>query len=77
MDSISQKILIRSIIVQIYCDVSVNKHGIKCGTSLRFSENKGWINKIDAQGWFQWNLDTDWVDDLQMMKEKLIDGKEL
>ena len=41
-----------------YCsgfyDASVNKYGVKCGTSLRFWENKGWINKIDLYGWFQW-----------------------
>ena len=24
------------------------------GTSLRFWESKGWINKIDPYGWFQW-----------------------
>ena len=24
-----------------------------CGTSLRFWENKGWINEIDPYGWFQ------------------------
>ena len=30
-----------------YYDVSVNKYGVKCGTSLKFLENKGWINKID------------------------------
>ena len=24
------------------------------GTSLRFWESKGWINEIDAYGWFQW-----------------------
>ena len=37
-----------------YCSdyVSVNKYGVKCGTSLRFWENKGWINKIDPYGWF-------------------------
>ena len=33
-----------------YCsdhyDVSVNKYGFKCGTSLRFWENKGWIKQI-------------------------------
>ena len=27
---------------------------IKCGTSIRFWENKGWINKINSYGWFQW-----------------------
>ena len=31
----------------------MNKFGVKCGTSLRFWENKGWINKIDPYGWFQ------------------------
>ena len=28
-----------------YYDVNVNKYGVKCGTSLRFWENKGWIIK--------------------------------
>ena len=37
-----------------YYDVNVNKYGVKCGKSLRFWENKGWINKIDPYGWFQW-----------------------
>ena len=30
-----------------YYDVSVNKYGVKCGTSLRFWENNGSINPID------------------------------
>ena len=38
----------------IYYDGSVNKYGVKCGTSLRFCEDKGWINSIDPYGWFQW-----------------------
>ena len=37
-----------------YYDVSVNKYGVKCRTLFRFWENKGWINKIDHYGWFQW-----------------------
>ena len=37
-----------------YYDANVNKYGVKCGTSLRFWENKGWISKIDPYGWFQW-----------------------
>ena len=37
-----------------YYDVSVNKYGVKCGTSLIFWENKGWSNKIGPYGWFQW-----------------------
>ena len=32
----------------------MNKYGVKCGTSFRFWENKGWINKEDPYGWFQW-----------------------
>ena len=37
-----------------YYDASVNKYGVKCGTSLRSWENKGWIHFIDPYGWFQW-----------------------
>ena len=35
-----------------YYDPSVNKYGVKCGTSLRFWENNGWIHSIDPYGWF-------------------------
>ena len=34
--------------------MSLNKYGVKCGTSLRLWENKGWISGIDPYGWFQW-----------------------
>ena len=37
----SWEILIRSIIAQ-----NVNKYGVYCGTSLKYWENRGWINKI-------------------------------
>ena len=37
-----------------YYDVNVNKYNVKCGTSLKFWENKGWIDKIDPYCWFQW-----------------------
>ena len=30
-----------------YYDISVNRYGAICGTSLRFWENKGWINETD------------------------------
>ena len=30
-----------------YYDISVNKYGVKCGTTLRFWENTRWINSID------------------------------
>ena len=31
-----------------YYNVNVNKYVVKCGTSLRFWENKGWINKVGS-----------------------------
>ena len=37
-----------------YYDTIVNKYKIKCGTSFRFWENKGWICEQDPYGWFQW-----------------------
>ena len=41
-----------------YCsdfyDKNVHYYGVEVGTSLRFWENKGLINKIDPYGWFQW-----------------------
>ena len=29
-----------------YYDISVNKYGVKCGTTIIFWENKGWTNPI-------------------------------
>ena len=37
-----------------FYDVKLNYYGVEVGTSLRFWESKGWINKIDPYGWFQW-----------------------
>ena len=36
-----------------YYDVSANKYGVLCRTSLGFWKNKGWINLVDPYGWFQ------------------------
>ena len=36
-----------------YFDAGVNKYRVQCGTSLRFWENKGWINEQDPYGWLQ------------------------
>ena len=60
-----------------YYDVNVTKYGVKCGTSLRFWENKGWINKIDPQVGLSGILGFGQVEDRKMTKEKLIDGKKL
>ena len=35
-----------------YYDVSINRYGVKFGTSLRFWKNNRWINEIDPYGWF-------------------------
>ena len=37
-----------------YYVVSVNKYGVKPGTSLIFWENNEWINEIDPYDWFRW-----------------------
>ena len=37
-----------------YYDINVNKYKVKCGTSLRFWENKRWMHKQDPYEWFQW-----------------------
>ena len=69
-----------------YYYASVNKYGVKCKTSLRFWENKDWINFIDPRGWFQWysryclgrrSLDGErqinrWKEILSRFKSKLI-----
>ena len=55
--------------------MNVNKYGVKCGTLLRFSKNKGWINKIYPYGWFSGTLGTGQVEDQKMIKNKLIDEK--
>ena len=36
-----------------YYDFTVNKYGVKCGTSLRFCQNNDWINEIGPYRWFQ------------------------
>ena len=35
-------------------DVNLNYYEVEVGTSLRFWEEKGWINEIDPYGWCQW-----------------------
>ena len=35
-------------------DRNINKYGKKVGTTLSFWEDKGWIDKQDPYGWFQW-----------------------
>lgn len=35
-------------------DSSINKYGVRVGTTLEFWEKKGWIHPQDPYGWFQW-----------------------
>ena len=53
-DFLRSKELDKTYYASNYYDVGVNKYGVKCGTSLRFWENKGWINYQDPHGWSQW-----------------------
>ena len=49
---------LKNINKKYYCsdfyDVKLNYYGVEVGTSLRFWQSKGLINKIDPYGWFQW-----------------------
>ena len=49
---------LKNIDKKYYCsdfyDANLNYYKVEVGTSLRFWESKGWINKIDPYGWFQW-----------------------
>ena len=55
-----------------YYDAGVNKYGVKCGTSLRFWKNKGWIHPIDPYGWFQWVGFRYWLDKRSVDDEQQI-----
>ena len=41
------------VISSVY-DKSINKYGVKCGSSLEDWEKSGWMDKQDPYGWFQW-----------------------
>ena len=34
--------------------LKINKYGKKVGTTLKFWEDKGWMEKQDPYGWVQW-----------------------
>ena len=57
---------------QDYYDASVNKYGVKCGTSLNLWENKGWI----FQWYFRYWLGRRSLDDeRQINRSKKIVGR--
>ena len=47
---------LKNIDKKYYCskfyDINLNYYKVEVGTSLRFREEKGWINEIDPYGWF-------------------------
>ena len=58
-----------------YYESSVNKYGVKCGTSLRCWEKKGWTNEIDLYGWFLWYFRYWWGRRLEEDKRQINRGK--
>ena len=38
-------------------DKNINKYGVKVGTTLKSWEKKGWIDKGNPYGWYQWYCD--------------------
>ena len=66
---------------KFYCsdcyDVSISKYDAKCGTSLKFWENKVGLMKQTLMVGFSGISDAGQVEDHKIMKGKLIDGKEL
>lgn len=38
-------------------DKTINKYGVKVGTTLKFWESKGWIKKSHPYGWVEWYCD--------------------
>lgn len=38
-------------------DKTINKYGVKVGTTLNFWESKNWIKKIHPYGWVHWYCD--------------------
>lgn len=38
-------------------DKSINKYGVKVGTTLKFWESKGWMKKSHPYGWVHWYCD--------------------
>ena len=38
-------------------DKTINKYGVKVGTTLDLWESKGWISKLHPYGWVQWYCD--------------------
>ena len=55
-----------------YCDIIVNKYGVKYETSLRFWENKGWIDKKD-----QWYFTFQWYFRYQLGRKSEYDKRQI
>ena len=57
--------------------MDVNEYGVKCGTSLGFGKKKVELIKQILMFGFSGILGTGQIEDQKMIKDKLIDGKNL
>ena len=72
---------LRNIDGKYYCldffDVNLNCYSVKVGKSLRFWESKGWINEMIHIFGFSGILDIGKEEEVVMVLDKLVNGKEL
>jgi hypothetical protein len=51
------KNLKKSNLTNTKCNIKLNKYKVRVGTSLKFWEDKKWINRTHPYGWMQWYCD--------------------
>ena len=44
----------KKLLTSVICESKRNNYNVSVGTSLKFWEDKGWMNKHDPYGWVQW-----------------------
>ena len=44
----------KKLLTSVICESTRNNYNVSVGTSLKFWEDKGWMNEQDPYGWVQW-----------------------